>query len=134
MPNILGGRRRKDVEISCSEHEGIKDLSDERDACIRQLCSMLVREQRKRTLSTAVGVYSPYQNKLRRRVRHVAEDVEEVEFHRGYKDGYTVTRQPPVVGVLASKANGWTGHAVPVRLSANERESLSRCARQQFPS
>lgn len=34
------------------------------------------------TFGAAVGVDGPYQDQLRRRVRDIAEDVEEIETHR----------------------------------------------------
>ena len=37
--------------------------------------------RRQLTLGAAVGVHGPYQYELRRRVRDIAEDVEEVELH-----------------------------------------------------
>ena len=47
----------------------------------------------------------------------------------------TATRlQGSRLSLASWRAKQMDGHAVPVRLSANERESLSRCAKQQFPS
>lgn len=62
---ILGGARGEDVQVAGAEDEGVQGLGDERDA-----------------LGAAVGVDGPYEDQLGRRVRHVAEDVEEVELHR----------------------------------------------------
>lgn len=64
MFDILGSRRREDVQIARAEDESVQDLGNERNP-----------------LSTAIAVDGPYQDELGRRVGDIAEDVKEVELH-----------------------------------------------------
>jgi hypothetical protein len=66
MPSILGNGRTKDIEVSRAEDERIEDLSDEGYTYTCQLMSQASRSDWSQlTLSAAVGVYRPYQYKLR---------------------------------------------------------------------
>lgn len=66
MPTILGDGRTEDIEISGAEDERVEDLGDEGDTCIRQpMLQASSGYESQLTLSTAVGVYRPYEYELR---------------------------------------------------------------------
>lgn len=69
------------VEVARAEDKCIEGLREEGDACAL-LDSVHVVAGQAPTLGTAVRVDGPYQDQFRRRVRDIAEDVEEVEPHR----------------------------------------------------
>ena len=73
--------RCENVEVARAEDERVEGLREEGDACA-VLDSVRVAAGQAPTLGTAVGVDSPYQDQLGRRVRDIAEDVEEIETHR----------------------------------------------------
>jgi len=66
MPPIFGDGRAEDIEISRAEDERVEDLGDEGYTCIRQpMLQASSGDKIQLTLSTAVGVYRPYQYQLR---------------------------------------------------------------------
>jgi hypothetical protein len=79
--SIATPARGEDVQVAGAKDERIEGLREKGDACA-MLDSVHVVAGQAPTLGAAVGVHGPYQDQLRRRVRHIAEDVEEVEPHR----------------------------------------------------
>ena len=105
------GRRSEDVEITRAKNKGIKRLCNERDACGRESAGDSRQSADLRlTFRTAVGVDSPYQDQLRSSMRHIPEDVKNVEPH-------VVTRWLHETGrgrFSASAGGGKRDHAVEV--------------------
>ena len=64
MLGVFGRAGCEDVQIACAEDECVQGLCDQRHA-----------------LGAAVAVHGPDQDELGRRVRNVAQQVEEVELH-----------------------------------------------------